>query len=220
MGFKLPDNFNAPYRALNITDFWRRWHITLSTWLRDYLFLRLSLRFRSWGTAGIALALMITFVICGFWHDAKVTFIIWGALQGLAMVWDIYTEKFRKRLRKRINKNVYTFLSWFITFNLIALFWIFFRAENLSAAFSTINKVFSDVDWNFFGPFMRVRYLFVVILIISFASHFIPQKIHQTIQERFINMPFWLKAIILVVVIQLILQFQSATVQPFIYNQF
>ena len=105
MGFDIGINFNKPYHALNVTDFWRRWHISLSSWLRDYLFTPMSIKFRNWGSAGIIFSLLITFIICGFWHGANLTFIVWGGLFGVAMTFEMLTSKIRKNIKRRINSK-------------------------------------------------------------------------------------------------------------------
>ncbi len=100
LGFDLPENFNYPYISRSITEFWRRWHMTLSAWLRDYLFMPLSLSFRRWGKAGVVTATMITFVVCGIWHGPTWNFVIWGSLQGLFLVLEqLFLGKWLARLR-------------------------------------------------------------------------------------------------------------------------
>ncbi|MFH0866107.1 MAG: MBOAT family O-acyltransferase [Bacteroidota bacterium] len=220
MGFNIDQNFNKPYHALNVTDFWRRWHITLSSWLRDYLFSPLSLKLRNFRKAGIIASLMITFLLCGLWHGPSWTFVVWGGLQGLAMTWDVLIAKRRNRLKKKIRKPLYNFFSWIITFHLIIFMWVFFRAQDFQTAFTMYGRVFTDMDWAFVGPFLNVRGLFVILLLLSFAIYAIPLKWFSKISQQFINTPFWVKIILFLLVIQLIIQLQSANVQPFIYAQF
>jgi len=220
LGFPIENNFNKPYHALNITDFWRRWHLTLSSWLRDYLFTPLSLKLRNWGKSGIIISLMVTFLICGLWHGASWTFVVWGGLQGIAMTWDALTSKRRKKLRKKIKKPVYDVVSWIITFHLIVFMWIFFRSQDFKTAFTMFSRVFTDMDWSYFGPFLNVRSLYVILLMMSFAIYAIPLKWFGKISQQFINTPFWIKIILFVLVIQAIIQLQSANMQPFIYAQF
>lgn len=220
MGFNIDQNFNKPYHALNVTDFWRRWHITLSSWLRDYLFSPLSLKFRNFGYAGIVASLMVTFLICGLWHGPSWTFVVWGGLQGLAMTWDVISSKKRNCLRKKIRKPVYNFFSWLITFHLIIFMWVFFRAQDFQTAFTMYSRVFTDMDWAYLGPFLNVRSLFVIMLLLSFAVYALPAKWFSKISQQFINTPFWVKITLFLLVIQLIIQLQSADVQPFIYAQF
>lgn len=220
LGFDIGTNFNKPYNALNVTEFWRRWHMTLSSWLRDYLFSPLTLRFRNWGNAGIVLSLFITFVLCGFWHGANWTFIVWGALFGAMMAIEILVAKQRKKIKKRINKRIYNFVSWFLTFNFVTFLWIFFRSKDMDTAGQMFYQIFNQMDWAYLPPFLNVRSLLVVFIIVGFLFSAIPSKWFPPIAERFISMPLWAKAIVFLAAVQLVIQFQSADVQPFLYAQF
>jgi alginate O-acetyltransferase complex protein AlgI len=136
MGFHLMENFNAPYLAKSIADFWRRWHISLSTWFRDYLYMPLGgnrCTLNKW-----SLNVLITFGVSGLWHGANWTFIIWGLLNGIYLLVGRLTKKMRSRIWSLpIFKNI-TFLSEIVgvlcTFTLITFSWIFFRANNLQDA--------------------------------------------------------------------------------------
>jgi len=159
LGFSILPNFNKPFSAVNVTDFWRRWHLTLSAWLRDYLFTPLSLKWRNLGVFGLVLAVLITFIICGFWHDAKYTFIIWGALHGIAMAYDIVTNKIRNRIKKKTNKRIYNFISIFITFNFITFSFIIFRASDINIAFKIYEKIFTSLDFGLAAQWINIYIL-------------------------------------------------------------
>ncbi len=134
MGFKLMENFDRPYSALSLSDFWRRWHISLSTWLRDYVYDPLAMSWRHGGRAAIAAALFITFLVSGIWHGAAWTFVIWGALHGLGLAAEIYAAPARKRLSKQVSPGLWKFSNWAVTFGFVCFSYIFFRAANLSHA--------------------------------------------------------------------------------------
>lgn len=125
---KLPINFNSPYKALNIQDFWRRWHMTLSRFLRDYIYIPLGgnkiSSFRTY------VNLLATFVIGGLWHGAGWTFIFWGFLHGMALI--------IHRVWTNLGFKMYTWLAWFITFNFVNIAWIFFRAKNWEDAIKVL----------------------------------------------------------------------------------
>jgi hypothetical protein len=138
MGFKLMTNFNNPFASRNVTEFWRRWHISLSTWLNDYLFNPLVIAKRELGKRGVVYALMITFLISGFWHGAGWTFIIYGALHGIALAFEFLTKKSRKKFSKKVPAGLYNSLSAILTFLYVSFSFIFFRAgtfRNVSAIF-------------------------------------------------------------------------------------
>ena len=220
LGFNIGMNFDKPYHALNLTDFWRRWHISLSSWLRDYLFSPMSLKFRSAGALGIVSALVFTFVICGFWHGPNYTFILWGALNGMIMGFEMINAKWRKRIKKKIPSRVYNSVSWCITFNIIALLWIVFRSADLNSAWLMVERIFTDFDLAYLLPFVRVRSLFVIILVAGFALYALPVEKISMISKYFIAIPYWVKAVAFIALVQLIFQLQGTDVQQFLYAGF
>jgi alginate O-acetyltransferase complex protein AlgI len=143
MGFTLMKNFNFPFRSRNITEFWRRWHISLSTWFNDYVFTPIVISKRSWGTFAVVFALFITFSISGLWHGAGWTFIIYGIMHGVAVIYDVLTKKSRKRISKSIPGLVYNNASVILTFSYVAVSWIFFRSKDFSQAFYIIRNLFN-----------------------------------------------------------------------------
>lgn len=130
---KLPINFNSPYKALSIQDFWRRWHMTLSRFLRDYLYIPLGGNRK--GNIRTYVNLITTFLLGGLWHGAGWTFIIWGLLHGIALA----IHRLWQSLGFRMNK----ILAWFITFNFINITWIFFRAKDFESALKVLGSMFS-----------------------------------------------------------------------------
>jgi D-alanyl-lipoteichoic acid acyltransferase DltB (MBOAT superfamily) len=142
MGFKLMTNFNRPYFANNISEFWKRWHISLSTWFRDYLYISL-------GGSRVSIPrwyfnLLLVFLISGLWHGASWTYVIWGALNGLYLVFAIITQKLRDKFNRLTGivkvPKLSRLLQILITFMLSCLAWIFFRANNVSDAFLIITR--------------------------------------------------------------------------------
>ena len=143
---RLPINFNSPYKSLDIRDFWRRWHITLGRFLRDYIYIPLggskasSSKFG--GLTRTCVNLFITFLIGGIWHGAGWGFVIWGVLHGIALVIHrIWAEFFKIKLPK--------ILAWFITFNFVNIAWVFFRASSLNDAFKVLGAMFGLGGYNY-----------------------------------------------------------------------
>jgi D-alanyl-lipoteichoic acid acyltransferase DltB (MBOAT superfamily) len=130
---RLPVNFNSPYKATNIQDFWRRWHMTLSRFMRDYVYIPLGGNkkgsFRTYNN------LMATFVIGGLWHGAGWTFVFWGFLHGLALA--------VQKLWSKLGFKLWTWFAWLITFNFINIAWVFFRAKEWEDAVKVLNSMFS-----------------------------------------------------------------------------
>lgn len=153
MGFELMENFNTPYFATSIQDFWRRWHISLSTWFRDYLYIPLGGNRK--GTVRKYINLMITFLVSGLWHGASWNFVIWGALHGAYQVIGGVTKPLRKKFNEifKVKENVfsYKFGQMLFTFALTTLTWVFFRAETIDEAFYFFDRMTRWNPWVIFN---------------------------------------------------------------------
>lgn len=143
LGFNLTRNFNHPFQSKNVTEFWRRWHISLSSWLSDYIFNPIIINYRNGGKAAIVFGLLITFFISGLWHGAGWTFAIFGLLHGAAVTCEFLTQKFRKNLSKQTLSFLYNAGSQFLTFCFLLFSWIFFRANSLEQASLFVSKISS-----------------------------------------------------------------------------
>lgn len=168
MGFKLMTNFNQPYFSRNIAEFWKRWHISLSTWFKDYLYISL-------GGNKVSIPrwyfnLFFVFIISGLWHGANWTFIVWGAINGFYLVFAIYTKNLPLRLNRliRLSKTskFNNAIQIFVTFILVCFSWIFFRANNISDAFLAIKKIFTEKGTLFYETPSMLIFSFLGILIL------------------------------------------------------
>lgn len=140
-GLKLSPNFAHPFTAQTTAEFWRRWHISLSSWVRDYLFLPLSSFTRRWGKWGVAASLMVTFIALGVWHGAGWTFAVYGFIQGLVIVWELRTERIRNKVRKHIGGWLFATLSIIRTYLIFAVSLVFFKAQSVSDAFYFLRNI-------------------------------------------------------------------------------
>ena len=154
---KLPVNFNSPYKALNIQDFWRRWHITLSRFLRDYIYIPLGGNRK--GRLRTYTNLMATFIIGGIWHGAGWTFVFWGFLHGAALI----VQRIWSELGFRLNK----FVAWFITFNFVNIAWVFFRAKEWGDALKVLKGMFFG-NFNFTINFLEALIIIAGLAIVIF----------------------------------------------------
>lgn len=216
MGFDLGINFNKPYQSTSLSDFWRRWHISLSSWLRDYLYIPLGGNRK--GKLRTYINLMITMLLGGLWHGANWKFIFWGGMHGLGLVID---KLWRQVTNHRFEgKLVFKVLGWFITLHFVVVLWIFFRADSFATAWLMIQQVFTDFNPAVLPVFYQTRRLLVWLMIAAIAIHAIPSARFPKVEEAYVRTPFIVKAIAFIVLIQCILQIQSDSVQPFIYFQF
>ena len=140
-GLKLSPNFAHPFTAQTTAEFWRRWHISLSSWVRDYLFLPLSSFTRRWGKWGVAASLMVTFIALGVWHGAGWKFAVYGFIQGLVIVRELRTERIRNKVRKHIGGWLFATLSIIRTYLIFAVSLVFFKAQSVSDAFYFLRNI-------------------------------------------------------------------------------
>jgi len=141
---KLTQNFSGPYLATSVADFWRRWHISFSTWILDYVFKPLQMQWRDWKTWGTAAALMVAFLVSGIWHGASWGFVIWGGLHGFYMTFSAFYRPYQKKIHKALGIDktwLQRALQIFCTFNLVSLAWIFFRAGSLGDAWYVLTNM-------------------------------------------------------------------------------
>ncbi len=213
LGFRLPTNFLSPYKASSITDFWRRWHISLSRWLKDYLYI--SIGGNRKGNLRTYVNLLITMLLGGLWHGAHFRFIIWGGIHGLALALD------KIRIQYLNPKNhFFRFMGIFLTFHLVCFSWVWFRSPDMLH----INQMLSQIALHF-----QPETVFAVIggysmpvtlIVFAFAVHWLPNQWKRFYRKAFIVLPVYVKILIVVLAAILLYQSQSSGIQPFIYFQF
>lgn len=215
LGFRLPVNFRSPYKATSITDFWRRWHISLSSWLKDYLYIPLGGNRR--GKIRTYINLLLTMVLGGLWHGANLRFVIWGAIHGGVLA----IEKFIKPYTKNRFAGTWgRFFSIVLTFHIVSFAWIFFRATNMDIVGDMLKQIGTDWRWgSTFDYIIGYKWIFSLILV-GFVMHWLPYGWKRFYIKWFIAVPWYLKIPIIVFVVFLLFQAQSSGIQPFIYFQF
>jgi len=219
LGFKLMENFNMPYGSTSITEFWRKWHISLSSWLRDYLFIPL-------GGSRVSKKifyyknLMLTMLLGGLWHGASWNFVVWGGLHGLALiVHKLYKTKYSDNYTfSKPVKRLYTTLSWLLTMVFIMVTWVFFRAQTFGTAAQVLKNMFTvKGDVNYSIP------LGVIILFaITFIGHVLGEKYFYKVegdQKHIFKRPYFQGALFGIIIFAVLL-FGSDDNQAFIYFQF
>ncbi len=223
LGFRLMDNFNSPFKATSIANFWRRWHISLSSWLRDYLFKPIQLSLRSLRMFSNIIAVVITFLVCGLWHGAGWNFILWGTLHGFMMGFALLISKPRTKLYNILKINNTRFLKFFqiiITFHLVAISFLVFRSPNLQTVSEIFSQIFNFFHIEVFTQFVKRMPVIFALIVLGYIFHFMPVKIEHRVQKILSNMPLIGKALLLALAIWFAVQFKSADIQPFIYFQF
>lgn len=229
----LTQNFNSPYLATSVIDFWRRWHISFSRWILDYIFKPLQMGWRSWKNLGTAGALIATFLVSGIWHGASWGFVIWGGLHGLYMACSVIYKPYQKRLHKELGIENTRFLKiWqvFVTFNLVCFAWVFFRATRFGDALYVIyntlkiNAIYTSIKSTGILKYVKVnvfmglgRYEFITIASFLIAIYFFLGKKLTTIFTR----PIWQRWLIYYTLLITIWLFHVQNIQTkFLYFTF
>ena len=215
MGFKLAQNFNFPYKSQNLTDFWRRWHISLSTWLRDYVYIPLGGNRK--GTARTYLNNFATMLIGGLWHGAAWKFVFWGAMHGAGLAVHKASKPWLTRLGNGYAVRV---LSWAVTMAFVAALWVFFRADSWQDSLTVLGSVFRDFSLSYAIPFASARTLWLILMLVIIVAHALPTGFWDKAAAWFVRSPWVLKLLIFIIVVQLVLELRSENVTPFIYFQF
>jgi len=210
LGYRFPRNFNQPYRAHSLQDFWRRWHISLSSWLRDYLYID-GLGGSRRGTFRGALNVLITMLLGGLWHGAKWTFVIWGALHGLVQMIETLWRKGKPGWAPSLPKP----LAVLLTFHVVTLGWIFFRAETFDGAVAFIGGI-GRGDW----ANTMTTPLYAGLILLGLGMHFTPPNMMEGIALQIRRLPWPLLGFGVGLAILLIDAMRYEGVAPFIYYQF
>lgn len=216
LGFKIPVNFNAPYQATSLTDFWHRWHISLSLWLRDYLYIPLGGNRK--GEVRMYFNLMVTMLLGGLWHGANLRFLIWGAVHGVGLA----LEKFFRRIfrfGKRLSLWQH-FVSVFITFQVVSFAWLFFRAKDQA----TIRQFFYQLGHHFWpenitSGWESYRYV-MGIFIIGLIMIWVPNYWKERLRGAFIGLHWGVQMVCVLLLLIAIHYVAGAGLQPFIYFRF
>lgn len=241
LGYRLPVNFNSPYKASSLSDFWRRWHISLSRWLRDYLYIPMGGnrkgKVRTW------LNVMITMVLGGLWHGAAWRFLAWGAVHGAGMVAERGVASMKSRFKNRVSSSnssstsssinsgstargsrfgkwVAKFAAILLTFNFVSFSWIFFRASGMEEVRIMLLKIF-----NSFMPTEPIASIkawgsALIVIFAGYLLHFLPVRVKEAYRGIFISLPLPVKILITWFIGLVLYNISSIGTQPFIYFRF
>jgi len=220
LGFRYLANFDSPYQSTNITEFWRRWHISLSSWLRDYLYI--SLGGNRKGKVRTYINLIITMLLGGLWHGANWNFIIWGGLHGVGLAVHKFFMSATHQNKYKVS-NTHSFSHWvgvFFTFHFVMFAWIFFRNPSLSDCATILSQLFTNMQFHILWQVLMGYKLVFLLIFVGYLLHFLPLRIENYFKEKFLNLPLFFKAVAVIVLIYFIVQIKSSDIQPFIYFQF
>ena len=220
LGFRFPKNFDAPYHSATITEFWRRWHISLSMWLRDYLYI--SLGGNRKGRLRTYFNLLVTMVLGGLWHGAAIRFVLWGTLHGVALaLHKLWLSVVPGAKVSGYQMHPLSRLAGIlVTFHLVCFGWLLFRADSMR----TVQLMLHQITDNFhlqLLPQMLAGYGGVFALVgLGYLLHMLPGRADAAARRAVVASPFWVQVLLLASVAWGVMQIQSSSIQPFIYFQF
>ncbi|HWD57251.1 MAG TPA: MBOAT family protein [Stellaceae bacterium] len=210
-GFRFPRNFDQPYRSVRLREFWRRWHISLSTWLRDYLYKPLG--GNRHGRLSTYRNLMITMLLGGIWHGAAWKFVMWGALHGGGLAVERMGQNW---LGQRPASPLAKFVSWLVVFHFVCLAWIFFRAEDF-----TVARVFiAGLCHGWHQPIQQAQPAMVVLILIGMAGQFLPPGSFERAGQALRHVPYWGLGAATGLILAAVNAIGPEGIGPFIYFRF
>ncbi len=218
LGFRFNDNFDSPYQSKNITEFWKRWHISLSTWLKDYLYI--SLGGNRKGKFRTYINLMITMLLGGLWHGASLKFVLWGGLHGIALAVHKVIAEIKPFKLPSFAQNIGAAIGVLLTFHFVCFCWIFFRAGTLEVSGQMIEQILYNFRPELFFEFLYGYEKVVLLMAIGYVLHFIPKKFELKVQDQVVRFPLLAKASLVGFTILVVIQIKTAGIHPFIYFQF
>lgn len=218
LGYEFKANFDAPFKSRNISEFWRRWHISLSTWLRDYLYIPLGGNRK--GKARTYVNNFLTMVLGGLWHGASWMYVVWGAWHGLLLALH-KALKGTIRLPEIIKKHpVIKIANIILTFALVVIGFTFFRASSMDTVYDMAHQIVNDFHFDVAGQFVDSYLIIVLVIIFGYVVQFAPKSWNVKAIEYYHATPMVVKAIILAIVLFVVIQTRQSEIVPFIYLQY
>jgi D-alanyl-lipoteichoic acid acyltransferase DltB (MBOAT superfamily) len=219
LGFHFPKNFDSPFISASVSEFWHRWHISFSTWIRDYIYI--SMGGNRKGKVRTYVNLIVTMLIGGLWHGASLNFVAWGGMHGTALA----CHKFLRSEMLHHDRHYYSHglrrvLAILLTFHFVCFTFIFFRSTSFEKSIIMIEQLFCNMHWELLGGVVS-GYKYVMLLIMAgYISHFIPSRWKDKCVAMLQKGGLALEVMLLVMTIYLVIQVKSSSIQPFIYFQF
>jgi D-alanyl-lipoteichoic acid acyltransferase DltB (MBOAT superfamily) len=214
LGYRLGINFNLPYQSSTITEFWRRWHISLSSWLRDYLYIPLGGNQK--GKVRQYINLSVTMLLGGLWHGASWNFIFWGAMHGLMLALDKLKTDYLHLPKNTLMK----ILGILFTFHFVCFCWIFFRSPDFKTSWQIVSQISKGISFNLIHQWALAYPAVCILLMIGYITHSFPIWVEQKSIQMISKMNIVLQAFLIFLVIWLVIQVKGSDIQPFIYFQF
>lgn len=222
LGIDIIDNFNRPFLSKSITEFWKRWHISLSSWCNDFIFLPFIIKYRKLGTTASFLGIFLTFLIIGIWHGANWTFVILGLLQGIAITYEFFTKRYRIKLASIFPIWFSNALSRMFVFFYMGFSMIFFFSKSVSDAWYYITHILTNIEFKFSGYDLNIDKQKFLIAILSIVIIYIIEMLNEkgyNLQSLFLKQSRWIRWTTYYIIIILIF-ITNSEISSFIYKGF
>lgn len=218
LGFHFNINFYSPYKSASVTEFWRRWHISLSSWLKDYLYI--SLGGNRKGKLRQYLNLILTMFLGGLWHGASWNFVLWGVLHGVALALHKCWMSFTGHRKEEQSHGIRRFWGRLFTFHFVCFCWIFFRNTEFVHSMDMLRQIVTAFHPQLFPQLIEGYPEVFALMALGYLLHFLPDSWERASTWVVIRLPLLGKVLLMVATIYLVIQMKSAEIQPFIYFQF
>lgn len=218
LGFHFNINFDSPYKSASVTEFWRRWHISLSSWLRDYLYI--SLGGNRKGKVRQYVNLIITMFLGGLWHGASWNFVLWGVLHGVALAVHKFWMSLTGRKKGEQSHGIRRFFGVVVTFHFVCFCWIFFRNADFATSVDMLRQIFTVFRPQLLPQLLAGYWEVFALMGLGYVLHFLPDSWECACTKTVIRLPLLGKAVLMIALIYLVIQMKSSDIQPFIYFQF
>lgn len=218
LGFHFNINFDSPYKSASVTEFWRRWHISLSSWLRDYLYI--SLGGNRKGKVRQYVNLIITMFLGGLWHGASWNFVLWGVLHGVALAVHKFWMSLTGRKKGEQSHGIRRFFGVVVTFHFVCFCWIFFRNADFATSVDMLRQIFTVFRPQLLPQLLAGYWEVFALMGLGYMLHFLPDNWERACTKTVIRLPLLGKAVLMIALIYLVIQMKSSDIQPFIYFQF
>jgi D-alanyl-lipoteichoic acid acyltransferase DltB (MBOAT superfamily) len=223
LGIDLVDNFNRPFLAKSVSEFWKRWHVSLSSWCNDFIFNPFIVKYRKWGNKAAIAGIFLTFFIIGIWHGANWTFVVLGLLQGIAVTYEFYTKRARIKIASRIPSFIANTLSRMIVFLFMSISIVFFFSNSIGDAWYFLSHMFSGLSFNLSGHGLIFEKIKFAIAFACFAVMITVEIFNETgknLSSAFIDdQPKWARWTAYYICIFLIYFFNSE-IASFVYMKY
>ena len=221
-GLKLVPNFNRPFFARSVGEFWRRWHISLSSWCNDFIFSPFIVKYRRYGQNAAVAGIFISFFVIGIWHGANWTFVMVGVLQGIAISYEFITKRKRLQIASKLNPSIVKFVSRLLTYLFFSLTLVFFNSKNIGDAWYFITHIFQDLHFQLSGNKLIYDAYSFFIALAAFLIIFVTEAFQENgvdVESKFLRQPRIIRWLGYYVMIAFVFYFSGAG-NAFVYLQF